>query len=214
MKGRAIDYLPEELAWIEARKDWPRAILHSGFCFRFGRRDVSKGALNALCKRNGWKTGRSGCFQPGLVPHNKGKPMPPETRAKVAPTMFKPGSRHGEADRRYKPIGTVRVTNGYLKQKVHDGMPPQSRWRLVHVIRWEAEHGPVPPGMALKCLDGNRQNTDPENWEAIPRGMLPRLAGGRWNRLPYDSAPDELKPTIMAIAKLDHAARAAAKEEG
>lgn len=85
---------------------------------------------------------------------------------------------------------------------------------LVHVIRWEAEHGPVPPGMALKCLDGNRQNTDPENWEAIPRGMLPRLAGGRWNRLPYDSAPDELKPTIMAIAKLDHAARAAAKEEG
>jgi hypothetical protein len=32
--------------------------------------------------------------------------------------------------------------------------------------------------MALKCLDGNKQNTDPSNWEAVPRALLPRLAGG------------------------------------
>lgn len=31
MKGRAIEYLPEELAWIEARKDWPRKQLASAF---------------------------------------------------------------------------------------------------------------------------------------------------------------------------------------
>ena len=32
MKGRSIPYLPQELAWIEARKEMPRAELHALFC--------------------------------------------------------------------------------------------------------------------------------------------------------------------------------------
>lgn len=50
-----------------------------------------------------------------------------------------------------------------------------------------------------------RLNCDPDNWVAVPRALLPRLSGksGR----DYDHAPDEIKPTIMAIARLEHAAR-------
>jgi hypothetical protein len=82
--------------------------------------------------------------------------------------------------------------------------------RPVHKHRylWEKVNGPIPDGFVLKCLDGNKTNCDPSNWEAIPRGLLPRLNGGRATRvMAYDTAPDELKPTILAVAKLEHAAR-------
>lgn len=80
----------------------------------------------------------------------------------------------------------------------------QSRWRGVHLLNWEQQHGPVPKGMCLKCL-GERRNTDPSNWELVPRALLPRLNGKSGRR--YDHAPAELKPTIMAVAKLEHRLR-------
>jgi hypothetical protein len=75
---------------------------------------------------------------------------------------------------------------------------------MVQHIRWEEANGPVPAGYVLKSREGNRQNTDPANWELVPRAILPRL-NGRFGRN-YDSAPSELKPTIMVVAKLEHAA--------
>jgi hypothetical protein len=48
-------------------------------------------------------------------------------------------------------------------------------------------------------------NTDPANWELIPRALLPRLNGR--HTLAYDPAPAELKPALLATAKLEHAAR-------
>jgi hypothetical protein len=54
--------------------------------------------------------------------------------------------------------------------------------------------------MVLKCK-GDCLNTDPSNWELIPRALLPRLSG-RFGR-GYDDAPSELKPTIMAVVKLE-----------
>ena len=210
MKGRAIAYEPEELAWIEAHKELPRAEAHALFCARFIRQDISLTNFKALCKRNGWLTGRTGQFVPGQVSHNKGKPMPDHVRAKARATMFKPGRRQGVAVKLYKPIGAERMSkDGYLERKIHDGLPLQSRWRAVHLVRWEEIHGRLPAGHALKCLDGDKTNTDPSNWEAVPRAMLPRL-NGRFGR-GYDAAPDELKPVIMATAKLEHRAREARK---
>lgn len=210
MKGRPITWFADELEWIEANCTMPRREMHAMFVARFERPDVTLTQLNALCKRRGWKTGRTGCFVKGQEPMNKGKRMPYHPNS--AATRFKPGQRCGRANENWKPIGTERVTeDGYLERKIHDGMPLQSRWQAVHRIRWEEANGPVPEGHALKCLDGHKLNTDPANWEAVPRAMLPRLAGGRHKRRPYDSAPDELKPAIMAIAKVEHAAREARK---
>jgi len=80
-----------------------------------------------------------------------------------------------------------------------------------HKWLWERANGPVPKGMVLKCLDGNKLNCDPSNWEAIPMALQPRL-NGRFGR-GYDHADPELKPTIMAIAKLEHKARQIRKGE-
>ncbi|MGS4945560.1 HNH endonuclease signature motif containing protein [Meridianimarinicoccus sp. RP-17] len=204
MKGRHVPYSAAELAWIEQRKEQPRRQLHAAFCEAFGRSDVSFDNFKALCTRRGWKTGRTGRIEPGATPHNKG------VKGWRAPGSekgwFRKGERRGKANRLYKPIGTERVNrDGYLERKVNDDMPLQARWRAVHLIEWERVNGPVPDGHCLKCLDGDKSNTDPSNWALVPRAMLPRLAG-RWS-LGYDEAPPELRPTILAAARLQHAAR-------
>ncbi len=204
MKGHQIVYSTDELAWIEARKDWARCELHQAFCAAFKRADVSQKNLTALCKRKGWLTGRTGRFVQGQTSHNKGK------KGLCAPGSekgwFKKGERRGAAAGLYKPIGTERVSkDGYIERKIHDGQPVHARWRAIHLIEWEAANGPIPDGYALKCLDGDKSNTDPNNWEAIPRALLPRLTG-RFGRN-YEHAEPEVKPTIMLAAKLEHQAR-------
>ena len=104
------------------------------------------------------------------------------------------------------------TTDGYVEISVaetnpHTGYP--RRYVQKHRWLWEKLHGPVPEGHCLKSLDGNKANTDPANWECIPRGLLPRLSG-RHTRA-YDPAPAALKPLIMATAKLEHKARQARK---
>jgi hypothetical protein len=206
MKGAWITYSDEELAWIKACSDLPRAEMHALFVQAFGRQDVSQQNLHALCKRKGWLTGRTGRFCKGQAPRNQAH-LPKMIEAGKA-TRFKPGVRQGVATRLYKPIGTERVTrDGYRERKINDDLPLQRRWRALHLVEWEAVNGPLPAGHALKCLDGDKTNTAPSNWACVPRALLPRL-NGRFGR-DYDTAPAELKPTLMAIAKLEHKAREA-----
>lgn len=212
MKGRAIPYSSAELWWLYTRSMMPIGEYHRVFVERFGRDDVLPMHLHSLRKRKGWSTGRTGCFERGAEPHNKGKACAPGTGGRhpnARKTQFKKGGRTGKAAKLYKPIGSERISkDGYRERKVHDGLPFQSRWRAVHRIEWERVNGPVPKGMALKCLDGDRLNVNPSNWEAVPRAILPRLAGGTRKQLvAYDEAPDELKPAILTAAKLAHGAR-------
>lgn len=211
MKGSWITYLPEELAWLEARKDMPRRDLHAMFTARWDRRDVSLANLSALCKRKGWRTGRTGQFVRGQGAHNKGQKMSEEVRAKVARTMFKKGNLPHNT----KFLGHERVSkNGYVEVSIAETNPHtgyERRYVLKHVHEWEKQHGPVPAGMCLKSVDGDRTNCDPANWQLIPRALLPSLNGGPWRGLPYDQAAQEVKPTIMLLAKLRWAKRVAGK---
>lgn len=206
MKGHAIIYSTAELQWIEANSKRVRHVAHAEFVDRFNRPDVSMANFNSLCKRNRWLTGRTGQYPKGHAPENKGKKMPFNPNS--ARTQFKKGNRSGKANENYKPIDTERLSqDGYVERKIHDGMPLQSRWRAVHLVNWEARHGPIPEGHCLKCIDGNKQNTNLSNWELIPRALLPRLAG-RWHK-PYGEYEPELRPTVLTIAKLEHRAKLA-----
>lgn len=183
MKGRPIDWQPGELAWIEARRDWPRADLHRAFTAFWMRPEVTPAALKNLCQRMGWQTGRSGRFVKGNLPH----------------------TWRGAGHESLRSDGYVWII--VAETNPHTGAATRPVQK--HKWLWEQANGPVPDGHCLKCLDGDRTNTDPANWHPIPRAMLPRLAGrGRTN---YDSAPPELKPVLLTIARLEHAAREARK---
>lgn len=197
-KGTHIIYSTVQLAFIKQGRKKSRRKLHADFVARFKRGDVTFDNFKALCTRKRWSTGRTGCFEKGAVPANKGKKM--LFNANSARTQFKVG----QLPHNTKYAGHESVSkDGYVQISVdrtnpHTGF--ERRYVLKHRWLWEQLHGPVPAGMCLKCK-GDRLNTDPSNWELIPRALLPRLSG-RFGR-GYDEAPAELKPTIMAAAKLE-----------
>ena len=204
MKGTWIKYTAAQLAWIKGRSKLPRRALHLLFVKKFRRRDVTVDALKALCLRKGWKTGRTGCYPKGSVPMNKGQKMP--FNANCARTQFKKGQHPPNA----KPVGYEKKSkDGYIEISIAETNPHTGyarRFVLKHKYLWEKQNGPVPKGHCLKSIDGDKTNTDPGNWQLIHRAVLLRL-NGKWGPH-YDSAPAELKPTILTLAQLDHKARA------
>lgn len=210
MKGRAITYTAEELDWIAERRTWSRDALHRAFVGQFGRSDVSRVNLNSLCKRKGWMTGRTGCFAKGQAPANKGKPCA-EGRGGRHPNARRTQFVKGAKPHTWRGAGHERIDakDGYVILIVDEPNPwTGAATRPVHKHRWlwEKANGPIPKGKCLKCLDGDKTNTDPSNWTLIDRGVLPHLNGGRHKkRLAFDEAAPELKPVLMTAAKLKHA---------
>lgn len=204
MKGRPIAYSAEELAFLQEWRASSRRALHAAFVAAFGRPDVSLDQVTALCKRKGWWTGRDGRFDKGAVAWNKGKAM--AFNSNSARTRF----RKGQLPHNTKYLGHERLSKeGYVEISIAETNPHtgfERRHVLKHRWLWEQRHGPIPDGMCLKC-HGDRANTDPSNWELVPRALLPRL-NGRFGR-DYDAAPAEVKPVIMAVARLAHAAQEA-----
>lgn len=202
MKGQPLRYTRAQLAFIRRHRKRARRELHALFVARFRRCDVSLQNLTALCKRNGWWTGRDGRFAKGVAVWNKGKKRP--YNANSARTQFKKGNLPHNT----KWEGHERVSkDGYVEISVKETNPHtgyERRHVLKHRWLWEQAHGPIPAGMALKCK-GDVLDTDPSNWELVPRALLPRLNGKSGRS--YDAAPAELKPTIMAVAKLEHRLR-------
>ena len=210
MKGRVIAYTAAELQWIKVRRAMPRREAHAAFCRKFGRHDISLTNFKALCQRRGWWTGRDGRIQQGNVPWNKGQSMP--YNANSATTQF----QKGNAPHNTKYAGHERIdkNGGYVYLSIDDPNPHTGyprRYVLKHKYLWEQTHGPVPPGMCLKCLDGNRQNTDPSNWEAVPRAVN-ALLNGRWS-LGYGDVIPEARPAVLTLAKLKYAAKQLTKNQ-
>jgi hypothetical protein len=207
MKGARIIWSKAEEGWLREHGALPAGELVAAFRARFGREEVSPVNLVAKRKRMGIRTGRNGRFEKGHPPQNKGCKMP--FNARSAATQFKKGNLPHNT--RY--LGHERMTSdGYVEISVAETNPHtgyERRYVLKHRWAWEKVNGKLPPGMALKCLDGDKTNCDPANWEAVPRALLPRLAGGnRYRRvLAFDDAPPELKPAVLATAKLAHAAK-------
>jgi hypothetical protein len=209
MKRRTIAYTAAQLNWIKARATWDRGESHAMFCTEFERYDVTIDNYNALCKRNGWLTGRDGRLKPGNVPWSKGKKLP--YNANSAKTQFK----KGEQPHNTKYAGHERLhEDGYVYVSAeivnpHTGF--ERYYVLKHKYLWENKNGPIPKGMCLKCLDGNRQNADPSNWQLISRGELPHL-NGRWSQ-GYEESPEEVRPVLLTLAKLKQARGAAVKRQ-
>ena len=199
---RHLRFNAVEIAWLRDNCTMKISDYHRAFCAEFKRTDMSAPGLHSLRKRKKWKTGRTGHFEKGAAPANKGKKMPFNPNS--ARTQFKAGQL--PANTKYE--GHERIaTHGYIEISVKETNPHtgfERRYVLKHRWLWEKERGPIPDGTVLKCK-GDQLNTDPSNWELVPRALLPRL-NGRFGR-GYDDAPAELKPTIMAVAKLEYQLR-------
>tara|TARA_R110001599_G_scaffold100770_9_gene258144 strand:+ start:8337 stop:8951 length:615 start_codon:yes stop_codon:yes gene_type:complete len=193
MKGLKIHYSEQELAFVKANCTLAIKELYAAFCQAFTRPEITANNLKSLRTRKGWKTGRTGQFKKGNIPHPDARPKGPNK------TSFK----KGHVPPNSQPLYSERITkDGYIEIKVPEENPyngSTSRYRLKHQVIWEKENDPVPEGYILHFIDGDRTNCDPSNLEIFPRGV-----GAIMNKKKYSSMPDEIKPALKTLAKLQY----------
>ena len=104
---------------------------------------------NACRLRRGDNVGAEFRFNKGNVPFNKG--MKGWSAKGTEATRFKKGTRPPN----YRPVGTIRVVDGYQEIKIAEGM---RQWRQLHRVIWERLNGIIPKGYNLIFIDGNKEN--------------------------------------------------------
>lgn len=154
-------------------------------------------ASPAACRlRRGDHVGARYRFQKGHVPANKGLRRPGWGPGRMKETQFKKGVLNGVAARRFKPIGSTRLVDGYLYRKVAAIPGPWTRnWKLVHVMLWESLHGRVPARHAVVFKNGDRTDIRAENLELIHRRDL-------MARNTVHNLPKPLAQTIQVLGAL------------
>ncbi len=105
-------------------------------------------------------------FKKGHVPLNKGtKGMYPLAGGA---TRYKKGN----VPANYLPVGTEnKDSEGYWKVKTAD----PNVWQFKHRLLWEQAHGPIPKGMVVTFIDGNRDNCVLDNLDMIERNVQCRM---------------------------------------
>lgn len=185
---------PAMVEWLtDAYRRLPLKDLTREFNARYSF-DLNPKALHAHLKRRGIHSGRSGRIKKGNTPWNTG------TRGLVKPNSgnFKKGHVPGNI----RALGSERICpkDGFILVKVDEPNPytsAKTRFKHKHLVIWERAHGPVPDGHVVTFIDGDKLNCALDNLECISRSELARR-----NKLRLSQAPDEVKPTIKAIARL------------
>jgi len=166
---------------------------------KFGAGTINASQMKNYKGNHGIDTGLTGRFEPGHIPANKGKKMPPDVYAKAAPTMFRKG--HIPANR--MELGEyTHTTDGYLICKVRNHGTQRERFEFVHRRVWEDHYGPVPDGKMVSFLDGDKNNCDIGNLVLIDNAENLELAR---SSLRFENA--EFTRAGVAVAKARVAAR-------
>lgn len=195
---RMLLLTPEQVEFVkEQYKHMSRKDLLTSLNGEFNL-ELKLGQLVAFLKNHQIRSGRTGCYKKGNVPFNAGT----KGVMKANSGSFQKGSR----PKNYKPIGYERVCSkdGYIIVKVAEENPWSSSvsgwYRHKHVVIWEENNGPVPDGSCLRFKDGDSRNIALDNLVLVSRGENARL-----NLMSYKNQPDQVKPIVMSLAKLDQA---------
>lgn len=109
---------------------------HSQFCAKFNRGDVSVVALEAKRQSKGWMTGRTGKFEKGQEPPNKGKRCPPGkggNSVAARKTQFKKGQLPPNAH----ALGYEHIdTDGYVQ--IRDNTPEELKPSIMALAKLRA----------------------------------------------------------------------------
>lgn len=179
-------YTPAQIAWLIINRPLNTIKELTPLFNRAFATEMKETSIKSACKNRKIVSGKDTRFKPGHNTHNKGVP----SRLSMA-TEFKKGNLPIFTN----DVGTEKWRgDGYLWVKI--AMP--KTWRQKHVMLYESVHGPVNSKTHNVIFkDGNRKNITPENLVAVTHAELLRLSQNK-----YLSQPDELKPTVFALSKL------------
>lgn len=179
--------------WSKEEKEYIRTIV-AGRSYKeitelmnkeFGNKFIEKQIKNAI-NRYKLNTGRTGRFEKGSIPYNKGK----KGLSRANKTSFKKGI----LPKNHKPVGSERITiDGYVMIKVKE----PGVWRLKHRVLWENEYGSIPKGYNLIFADGNKLNVKISNLILTSRREMLEM-----NREKFISSDPEVTRTGKLIVQL------------
>ena len=137
--------------------------IQKAFIEKFGW-EITIGQVNSYIGNHNLNTGRTGYFEKGHIPSNKGKKMSADVYEKAKGTMFK----KGHIPHNYRPVGSERVNkDGYIEVKTKD---PRT-WKLKHRLVWEATNGKIPRDSIIVFRDGDKQNVNINNLLMIKKSV-------------------------------------------
>ena len=146
---------------------------------------VSEYSIKGMLTRNKIRTGNTGKFPKGHIPHNKGTHI-----GGYEPTQFK----KGHIPQNHKNVGTeILRADGYVWIKVAE----PNKWRQKHVVIWEEANGKVKEGNVVIFLDGNRGNISLDNLAEVSRKVALQI-----NRLMIKKTDKELTKQMINVAKI------------
>lgn len=187
-------YTPEEAQWLKDNHvGRGRAELAGMFTAKFGREITVKQVKSFLGNRK-LSSGLTGHFPKGQTPWNLGKKGYMGANA----TSF----AKGNLPHNHQPLWSERIGKaGYIEMSVpemnpYTGFP--TRYKHKHVWIWEQAHGKKPRGTAVIFRDGNNRNFDLENLLLVTRAELLAM-----NLHDYKNQPEELKPSVLALATME-----------
>lgn len=185
-KGTAINYSQEQLDFIQSNCSMERKSLTVKVNTTFGT-TYSTDQIKSLCTRKKWNTGRTGCFQKGSIPLNKGtKGLTSANR-----TSFK----KGQITWNKKPIGYERVCSkdGYVLIKTAE----PGLFELKHRVVWEKEKGPIPSGHVIAFKNQDKTDCRIDNLILMSRSEMVR-----YNQSYYKLATSDSNESCLLMAKI------------
>ena len=164
-KGIAIKYSQEQLDFIQSNCSMERKSLAEKVNTIFGT-TYSTDQISSLCKRKKWNTGRTGCFQKGSIPPNKG--------TKGLTSANKTSFKKGQITWNKKPIGYERICSkdGYVLIKT--GEP--NLFELKHRVVWKKANGSIPENHVVAFKNQDRTDCRLENLILMSKGEMVRYA--------------------------------------
>lgn len=200
-KGVLRAYTPEQKAWI--KENYPKLNLEdlaSAFNKQFNTNKTIN-QIRSFTRNHKIHSGRTGHFKKGHKTWNKNT----KGLASANRTSFK----KGQVPHNHRPVGSERITvDGYVEVKVAE----PKKWEFKHRLVWQKTAGKVPPDHAVFHKDGDKLNNSPDNLCLISRAELARLNQlSRTDDLKYTDLPDEIKPSVLLLAKVKAATFQAAK---
>lgn len=198
MATKLRKYTPEQRQFFI---DYVPGHSHKEITEEFNRRfndNIKVSTVKGYIANHKLNTGRTGRFEKGNIPWSKGKKMSPEQYEKCKGTMFKAGER----SKTREAVGTENVDKyGYTWVKVSDypyeAGSPRNNWQMKHRLVYEQAHGPIPEGIRIIFLDGDKTNFDLDNLAPVTSSTICRM-----NRNGLFSEDPEATKSGIVVAEL------------
>ena len=185
--SKPIDYTTEQLVFIHENCTLPRKELTEVINAKF-QTNFSYDQIKGLCTRKKWNTGRTGCFERGNIPPNKGT----KGLTGANKTSFKKGRPTWNA----RPIGFERICSkdGYVLVKTAEPSVFKSKHRII----WEKEKGPIPEGYVVAFKNMDRTDCRIENLMLMSKANM-----ATYSKLYVKKANSETNETCFLLAQLN-----------